>query len=162
MELKQYFNLFLETFSNYWNEIKIAIYFLFVYLSLDIDVVKVLIWLMVSDTVLGSLKSIFVTKMRFNFNILLFGIVAKCAILSVPMIFALAALGLGYDFKFLVEMVIKILIISETISAINNVLSIKDNKEILSTDYISKMLHAIRDFFKSYLDKILNYIKNNQ
>jgi hypothetical protein len=161
MELKQYFNLFLETFSNYWNEIKIAIYFLFVYLSLDIDVVKVLIWLMVSDTVLGSLKSIFVTKMRFNFNILLFGIVAKCAILSVPMILALAALGLGYDFKFLVEMVMKILIISETISAINNVLSIKDNNEILSTDYISKMLHAIRDFFKSYLDKILNYIKNN-
>ena len=68
MELKQYFNLFLETFSNYWNEIKIAIYFLFVYLSIDIDVVKVLIWLMVSDTILGSLKSIFVTKMRFNFN----------------------------------------------------------------------------------------------
>jgi hypothetical protein len=161
MELKQYFNLFLETFSDYWNEIKIAIYFLFVYLSLDIDVVKVLIWLMVSDTVLGSLKSIFVTKMRFNFNILLFGIVAKCAILSVPMIFALAALGLGYDFKFLVEMVMKILIISETISAINNVLSIKDNNAIVSTDYISKMLHAIRDFFKSYLDKILNYIKNN-
>jgi hypothetical protein len=161
MELKQYFNLFLETFSDYWNEIKIAIYFLFVYLSLDIDVVKVLIWLMVSDTVLGSLKSIFVTKMRFNFNILLFGIVTKCAILSVPMILALAALGLGYDFKFLVEMVIKILIISETISAINNVLSIKDNKAIVSTDYISKMLHAIRDFFKIYLDKILNYIKNN-
>jgi len=161
MELKQYFNLFLETFSDYWNEIKIAIYFLFVYLSLDIDVVKVLIWLMVSDTVLGSLKSIFVTKMRFNFNILLFGIVAKCAILSVPMILALAASGLGYDFKFLVEMVMKILIISETISAINNVLSIKDNNAIVSTDYISKMLHAIRDFFKSYLDKILNYIKNN-
>jgi len=118
MEFKQDTNSFIEMFGECWNEIKIAIYFLFVYLSIDIDVVKVLIWLMVSDTILGSLKSIFVTKIRFSFNFLLLGIVSKCALLSVPMILALAALGLGYDFKFLVEMVIKILIISETISSI--------------------------------------------
>jgi len=161
MQFKQYINLFLGTFSEYWNEIKMSFYFLFVYLSIDIDVVKVLIWLMVSDTILGSLKSIFVSKMQFNFNILLLGIITKCTILSVPMILALAALGLGYDFKFIVEMVMKILIISETISSINNVLSIKDNKAIISTDYISKMLHAVRNFLKTYIDKILSNIKNN-
>lgn len=146
--------------SHYWEEIKITIYTLFVSLNVDIDVVKILSILMITDTILGVIKSMYVSKLNFYFKILLWGIVTKCTVLTIPMILALSAKGLGYNFTWIVDAVLKIIIVSETISSITNILAIKEKRNIKNTDYISKMLHLIRDFFINLGNKFILGFKN--
>lgn len=154
MKITNYLNETSETLGHYWQEIKLGLYFIFGVLSVDINIVKWLSILMVIDTVLGVAKAVYVHKLKFTFKKLLWGIVSKATILLIPMILALVALALGFDFKWLVEIVLKILVVSEAISSITNILSIKERKNIENTDYISKLLHAIRYFFARYLDKL--------
>lgn len=109
---------------------------------------------MIVDTSLGAIKAIHLDDLRFTFRKLLWGIVSKATILLIPMLLALVSLGLGYDFKWVVQIVLKILIVSEGISSITNILSIKEKKNIENTDYISKLLHSTRNFLKNKLDKL--------
>ena len=159
MKLSNYIGTISESLQNYWFEIKALLYATFIFLQIDIDIVKILSILMITDTVLGVIKSIYVSKLRFTFKKLLWGIVSKSTILLIPMILALVALVLGFDFKWLVELVLKILVVSEAISAITNILSIKEKKNIEDTDYISRLLHAIRNFFDKQLSNLIEKIK---
>lgn len=154
MKITSYLSETSEMLAYYWQEIKLVIYVIFGALSIDINIVKWLSVLMIVDTVLGSIKAVYVSKLKFTFRKLLWGIVSKATILAIPMILALVALALGFDFKWLVEIVLRILVISEAISSITNILSIKEKKNLENTDYISKLLHTLRSFFARYLDKL--------
>lgn len=155
MRINTYISTFSETFADYWYEIKTVAYLLFAFLNIDIDIVKTLSVLMIIDTSLGVLKSIFLKELKFTFRKLLWGIVSKSTILLIPMLLALVSMGLGYDFKWIVDAVLKILIISETISALTNIISIKEERLIENTDYISKLLNAVRNFFINTMDRLL-------
>ena len=58
----------------YSNELKLMLYGVFVYLEMDIEIVKVLFYLMVIDTILGVIKTI-VLKKAFSFKVLALGFV---------------------------------------------------------------------------------------
>ena len=156
MKIQHYIALFSETVAEYWHQIKLVVYGVFVFLQLDIDIVKVLSYLMITDTVLGTIKAIYVSKLKFTFKKLLWGFVSKCTILTIPMILALVSKGMGFEFKWVVVVVLKVLIVSEGISSITNILSIKEKKQIENTDYISKLLHAIRNFYTKKINEFIN------
>lgn len=157
MKLSSYISQWSDFIGEYLHEIKLIVYVVFVGLNINVDVVKLLSWLMIIDSFLGVVKTIRIPELTFTFKKLLWGLVSKSFLLLVPVILALCGLALGYDFKWLVDVVLKILIVSETISSITNILSVREKKEIKNTDYISVMLHAIRKFFTSKIDK---FIKN--
>ena len=159
MNIKQYIAAKWDSdLSSVWEEVKYLIYGLFAFLQIDIDVVFILGILMMIDTGLGIAKSVIVSKLSFTFPKLLWGLTSKAGILLIPMILALVAKGLGFDFKWLVEIVLKILVVSEAISSITNILSIKEKKHIKNEDFISKLLHAVRQFFSDTLRKIIQNI----
>jgi len=159
MRLTTYISQSSEILADYWYEIKTVLYLVFVFLNIDFDIVKLLSILMFTDTLLGVIKAIYINKIKFTFRKLLWGIVSKATILLIPMILALTSLALGFDFVWLVHIVLKILVVSEAISAITNILSIKERKNIENTDYISKLLHIIRNFLVKTIDKLFKQIE---
>lgn len=161
MKLSSYISQWSDFIGEYLHEIKLIVYVIFVGLNINVDVVKLLSYLMVIDSVLGVAKTFRIKTLQFSFKKLLWGLVSKAFLLLIPVILALCGLALGYDFKFLVDIVLKILIMSETISSITNILSIREKKEIRNTDYISVMLHAIRKFFTTKIEKFIKKIDEN-
>lgn len=158
MKLSQYIEEFNQTLGSHWSELKVFIYGIFAFLNLDINIVKVLLALMMIDTFLGVIKSIYVNNYIFSFKKLFWGIISKCVILILPMILALVALGLDYDFRWLTDIIIKILIVSEAISALTNIISIKEKKPIQNGDFITKLLHNIRNVMINKLNSLMDNI----
>lgn len=145
-----------EFCAEYWIEVKTLLYALFAFLELDINVVNVVMWLMIIDTASGIMKAIAVDKVMFNFKYLYVGILSKFVVLLIPMTLALMARGIGYDFKWAVEIVLRLIILSEGISIITNAISIKDNEVLKNRDYLSLMLNFIRKKLIELFDKTIN------
>ena len=123
--------------------IKIAIYAIFGYLGIDGDVVEVLFFLMCADTILGATKAVVLGR-PFSFKKLLWGMVTKMAVLIIPMIIALVAKGLSFDFKWFVLAILNVLVVAEGFSSLSNILSIKSKKDVKNVDFVSILLHAVR------------------
>ena len=139
-------NIFFEFIQDHINELKALIYSTFIYLNLDVDVVKVLIWLMFIDTLSGILKALILDK-RFDFKVLFFGICSKLLVLLIPMVLALVGKGISktYDFVIVLECILKILVVSEGLSIITNFYVIKTKKEVKNIDVITLLLSTIRN-----------------
>jgi len=141
----------------YSNELKLLLYGVFVYLEMDIEIVKVLFYLMVIDTILGVVKTI-VLKKAFSFKVLALGFVSKLAVLLIPMALALMSKGLNYNFKWFVTIVMDLLIVSDGISIFSNAIAIKTKKEVENFDALTTVLKAIRNaliqLFKKFLSTI--------
>ncbi|WP_422105563.1 phage holin family protein [Winogradskyella sp.] len=149
----------LQAIGKYYNEIKAFIYSLFIYLEMDVDVVKILFYLMVIDTVLGVVKSL---KLGYKFSMkkLGYGFISKLCVLLVPMTLAFIGKGLSYDFKWFVNVVMDILIVSDGISIFSNVLTIKTGKEVKNIDIMTSLISLIRKYFINVLEALFNSIKN--
>lgn len=131
-------------FSEHWEYIKVPLYGLFAFLNVDINVVHIIMWLMFIDTFSGVIKAMAVDKVKFTFKKFYIGIMSKFVLLLIPIMLALMALGIGYDFKWAVEATLRLIILSEGISFFTNVISIKDNKLIKNKDYLSVVLNWVR------------------
>lgn len=138
--------------------IKIAVYSFFAYLGIDANVVEVLFILMVVDTILGSVKAIQLGN-KFTFKKLMWGIVTKLSVLIIPMVIALVAKGLSFDFKWFVLAILNILIVAEGFSAISNILSIKTKKNVENVDFISMLLKSVRKGLANLVNKLLTGIE---
>jgi len=138
--------------------VKMAVYSFFVYLGIDGDVVQVLFILMCIDTVLGATKAV-VLGNKFSFTKLLWGIVTKLSVLIIPLVIALVAKGLSFDFSWFVVAILNILIAAEGFSTISNILSIKSKKNVENVDFISMLLKAIREGLHSIINRVLTSIE---
>lgn len=127
------------------NEIKTALYLAFIFLNIDTDVVKILTWLMLIDTLSGIVKSLIISK-SFDFKLLFFGLCSKILVLLIPMTLALVAKGISktYDFTPVLDAVLRVLVVSEGLSIITNFYIIKTKKEVKNFDIISLLLSALR------------------
>ena len=125
MSLSEFFDQSQEVIT----AVKIAIYSFFAYLGIDANVVEILFILMCTDTLLGAGKAVRLGGL-FSFKRLLWGVVTKLSVLVIPMIIALVAKGLSFDFKWFVLAVLNVLIVAEGFSAITNILSIRSKKHI--------------------------------
>ncbi|KAF2515233.1 phage holin family protein [Flavobacterium foetidum] len=130
--------------SEYLDEIKLLLYGVFIYLEMDTGIVKVLFYLMVMDTFLGVTKAI-VLNNPFSFKKLASGFVSKLAVLLIPTALALMSIGLNYNFKWFVTIVMDLLIVSDGISIISNIIAIKTKKEVENFDAMTLILKSIRN-----------------
>ncbi len=144
----------------YSNELKILIYSFFVYLEIDVELLKVLFCLMMIDTFLGVVKVIVLEKV-FSFRKLILGLVSKIAVLVIPMSLALMGKGLNYDFKWFITLVIDLLIVSDGISIFSNVIAIRTKKEVKNFDALTKLLKTIRYSLVKLFKRFLHTIDEN-
>lgn len=143
-------------FYNYSNVIIPVLYVATAFLGIDMDIVKILMWLMLVDTIIGIIKSIKVNKIDFTFRNMYIGICAKFIILIIPFTLALVAIGVGYQFDIIAEVAIKMLILSEGISIFTNYLSIRENRIIKNKDYIAIILKFVRNKMMLIFDALKN------
>jgi hypothetical protein len=134
------------------NELKMMVYSIFIYLHIDTDVVNVLLILMAMDTLFGVRKSLVLGDV-FKFSLLWFGIITKLLVLLIPMTLALVGKGLGYDFKPLVDIVMRVLVVAEGISILSSYYMIRTKKRIENIDVVTKLLLAVRNL----LLKLMNF-----
>ena len=152
----EYMNTIQGWISTHWEPIKVALYGLFAFLNVDIDVVNVIMWLMIIDTISGVIKAIAVDKIKFTFKKFYLGIMSKFVLLLIPITLALMALGVGYDFTWAVEAVIRLIILSEGISFFTNIVSIREKKVYENRDYLSIILNWVRGELISIFDSTIN------
>tara|TARA_R100001530_G_scaffold135042_1_gene111270 strand:- start:471 stop:992 length:522 start_codon:yes stop_codon:yes gene_type:complete len=140
--------------------IKVVIYPLFIYLSLDAETTVILIILMILDSVFGAIKSVRLGR-KFKRRLFFWGIMNKFIFIIIPIVLALCGKALKYDFSLAVDLLIKILIVSEVYSILGNVYSIKNKKEVEKLDAISRIIQALRTFMYKYINKGLNTLEEN-
>lgn len=137
---------------------KTLIYSFFIFMDIDVDVVHILALLMGVDTVLGVVKVLRLRE-KFSFKIMLWGLITKAAVLIIPMVLALTAKALDFDFRWFVVAVLNVIIVAEAFSCITNILSIKSKKKVENVDYITVLLHSIRKGLGAMVDRILKTIE---
>jgi hypothetical protein len=104
----------------------------------------------------GGLKAIIVPTMQFSINTWWFGLVKKCLLLVLIMSVGLLSRGLGFsEFKDFVTIVMKAMLLSETIKILNNIRSIFDKKEHKSADFISILVEKLTIFLSLYFNNFL-------
>lgn len=146
----------MEKIDKYYNEICAFIYGAIIYLQIDTEVAKILVYLIIIDMSMGTLKSIVIKSMTFKMNVLITGMIKKAFLLIIIMVLALLGRGLGFDdFKMLLTILMKIMLVNETLSIFNSFRSIKDKKEYKSTDFISLIIDKVEKMLVYYMDKLM-------
>ena len=146
---------------NLLNIAKSVFYGLFVYLGIRTGTVEVLFYIMMFDSCLGIIKALRM-GVKFSFKILLWGLVVKMLILSIPVLLALMGKGLELDFTKFVVVVMNIIIVSEGISCVTNIISIRVRRQIENTDYITMTLHLIKKTLEALIKKMLSFISESK
>ena len=72
------------------------------------------------------------------------GAVSKCGVLTIPLVMALTAKGLGADFNWLVSWTVSVFILSETYSIIANIYAAKTGVIMPEFDAVSAVLKKVR------------------
>lgn len=146
--------IMIQKILEYLNELKLLLYLIFIYLEMDTGIVRVLFYLMVMDTFLGVTKTIVLNNL-FSFKKLALGFVSKLAVLLIPTALALMSKGLNYDFDWFVTIVMDLLIVSDGISIISNIIAIKTKKEVENFDAMTLILKSIRNRLIQLFKKLL-------
>ena len=72
------------------------------------------------------------------------GAVTKCGVMTVPLVMALTAKGLGADFNWLVSWTVSVFILSETYSIIANIYAARTGVILPEFDAVSAVLKKVR------------------
>lgn len=72
------------------------------------------------------------------------GTISKCCVMTIPLVMALTAKGLGVDFNWLVGWSISVLILSESYSIVANIYTIRTGVAAPEWDAVSLILSKIR------------------
>jgi len=72
------------------------------------------------------------------------GAITKCGVLTVPLVMALTAKGLGADFTWLVQWTVSVFILSETYSIISNIYAARTGILLPEFDAVSAVLKKVR------------------
>ncbi len=152
----------IEKLEHYLDQIKTFIFGILLYLQIDKEIAMILIILICADMLCGGAKAIVIPEIKFNFKTFYAGIIRKSLLLIIIMVLALISKGLGFtDFKLMVTIVIKAMILSEGISVFNNIRSVFDKKEHKSTDFISEIIGKISNYLQFYMNKIMKFFDND-
>ncbi len=150
-----------EVLKGFTLEIKYLLYIMFLYLNIDIDVFKILILFMALDTTVGVVKVIRIDYKSFSFSKLLWGLVSKLGILIIPLVVALLSKGVGQDMTMGVMLIVKILIVSEFISTISNLYTIKTKVVVKDIDIFTMIFKFLRNSAYELLKKYTSLDPND-
>lgn len=124
------------------------------YLGLSMESFGILAVLMLIDTVLGIIRAGVVHGWReVTSHKASFGILSKLAMISVPVVVALAGKGVGINLVAVASGALSMLIVSETYSILGNVQSIRIRKDIKEFDAVNYTLSRVRDLLEKTLKK---------
>jgi len=152
----------IEKIEHYLDQIKTFIFGILLYLQIDKEIAMILIILICADMLCGGAKAIVIPEIKFSFKTFYAGIIRKSLLLIIIMALALISKGMGFtDFKLMVTIVIKAMILSEGISVFNNIRSVFDKKEHKSTDFISEIIGKISNYLQFYMNKIMKFFDND-
>lgn len=73
------------------------------------------------------------------------GAVTKCGVMTVPLVMALTAKGLGADFNWLVSWTVSVFILSETYSIIANIYAARTGIILPEFDAVNAVLKKVRE-----------------
>ena len=73
------------------------------------------------------------------------GAATKCGVMTIPLVMALTAKGLGVDFNWLVQWTVSVFILSETYSIISNIYAAKTGVIMPEFDAVSAVLKKVRN-----------------
>ena len=73
------------------------------------------------------------------------GAVTKCGVMTVPLVMALTAKGLGADFNWLVSWTVSVFILSETYSIVANIYAARTGIILPEFDAVSAVLKKVRE-----------------
>ena len=148
--------------EKYLNEIKAFLYGLIIYFQIDKDVSIVLITLIFIDMFAGAIKAAVVPEMEFRLTTFWAGLLKKSLLLIIIMVLALVSKGLGFtDFKEMVTIIMKIMVLNEGISIFNSIKSIYKKQEFKSNDFISILIEKIEATLTKYMDKLIKIFDEN-
>ena len=149
--------------DNFIRQIASFLYGIALFLHIDTQVAKALIWLIFIDMIFGAIKSSLLNNLKFSFDKFWQGLIKKIMLLIIVMVLGLTANGLGFDdFDQIITVVMKVMIVNETISIFNNFRSIKDKKEYRSSDFISLLIQKIENYLNKYLNKLLSLFDDDK
>src|SRR5690606_38689940 len=144
--------------ENMFEAVRLGIYAFMAFFNLNAEWVVILVSFMFIDTFFGLIKA-FRMNEKISFKVLMWGITIKLCILCVPFILATMALVFGENLKFVVDMMVRLLIVNECLSILANIISIKTKKNVKNLDLISLALNQIRICFyrfgKTMLDEVV-------
>ena len=144
------------------NQITAILYGLAAILNINETVLFWFCVVMAFDMILGAMKSIIVAEMRFSTKTFFFGMLRKITLLVLILFFASLGIGLGFtNLKDIITILIKVLMISEGISALYCFKSIVSGVETKPEDYISKIIETLIKFLGKKLEGLLNFFDSN-
>ena len=77
------------------------------------------------------------------------GLMSKFGVMTIPLVMALAAKGLGADFAWMVNWSISLFILSETYSIISNIYTARTGNDVPEFDAVSAILKRVRALLNS-------------
>jgi phage-related holin len=142
--------------EKYIDQLKAFLYGVILYFQMDKEVSIVLITLIFIDMFAGLIKAAVLPELEVSMKTFFAGLLKKSLMLLIVMVLALVAKGLGFaDFKDMVTIVMKIMLLNEGISIFNSIRSIYNKKEYKSSDFISVLIEKIGEMLVKYMDKLM-------
>lgn len=121
------------------------------YTGLPVEPAAILATLMVIDFFAGVSRAHVVGESITSHRIKI-GAASKCGVLTIPLVMALAAKGLGSDFNWLVQWTVSLFILSESYSIIANIYTARTGIVVPEWDAVSLALKKVRSLVDE-LDK---------
>lgn len=135
--------------------IRVAIYACMAFFNLNAEWIIILLSFMVADTAFGVVKAFRMGEV-ISMKTLMWGITSKLCVLCVPFLLATMAMVLGENLKFIVDIMVRLLIVNELLSILANIISIKTKKNVKNLDLVSIALNQIRSWFYGLGKKMMS------
>lgn len=119
------------------------------YTGLPVEPAAVLAVLMVVDFIAGITCSIASGKPVTSHKMKV-GLMSKCGVMTIPLVMALAAKGLGADFTWLINWSVSLFILSEAYSIVANIYTTRTGIAIPEWDAVSMLLNRLKNILEGY------------
>lgn len=115
--------------------------------------IKMLTILIIFDIITGIWKS-YTTKggQTIRSKVFYAGLCSKLFMLFVPILIQVLGNGIGFDFSFLTNTVFNLLMIGEFYSAITNIRSIIEKKNLKEFDAFTLILKTLQEYFLAFFE----------
>ena len=128
-------------------------YIVVVLLALNISIQQIgfLLVLVFVDSFFGVIREIKL-KSQLSWNIFIWGIISKFAILLIPFLIAWFGLAFEVNLVYIVQAFIYIIASNDVISIITNISSIRSGKRYKNVDFIEKAINYLTSIFISMVN----------
>lgn len=121
-------------------------------IGLSWDSTSILAVLMLSDTLIGVVRSMLLHGGNsFRSRLLAHGIISKMLVLFVPIMVVYVGIGVKIDFHPIASGIFDVLILSEAYSILGHIQSIRTRQDVKEFDAISMVLKSLRTLFEKLL-----------